>query len=238
MMVPTTIAMACGRVMARLRVGFSFAFMSKHAPGSNVGLPQGLALLQSGGTLHGSLFPQGAWCIGDECPLATDHIANIFRRMRNQTVLAAVVLAALAMQVAPVAAQQETGSPMKKLTPVIVVDEIEPSLEFWVDRLGFEKTMEVPDGDRLGFVAVQAGGVEIMYQTRSSATADLPELAEGSLERSVVLFIEVTDLDAIRAKLEGVENVVPERTTDYGAREIWVRAPCGSVIGFAAFPEQ
>ena len=127
---------------------------------------------------------------------------------------------------------------MKKLTPVIVVDAIEPSLEFWVDRLGFEKTMEIPEGDRLGFAAVQAGAIEIMYQTRSSAAADLPELAEGSLERSVALFIEVTDLDAVRSKLEGVEKVVPERTTSYGAREIWVRAPCGTVVGFAAFPEQ
>jgi len=127
---------------------------------------------------------------------------------------------------------------MKKLTPVIVVDDIEPSLEFWVDRLGFDLTMEVPEGDRLGFAAVQAGGVEIMYQTRASAAADLPELAEGSLERSAALFIEVSDLDALRPKLEGVEMVVPERTTNYGAREIWVRAPCGTVVGFAEFDEQ
>lgn len=127
---------------------------------------------------------------------------------------------------------------MKKLTPVIVVDEIEPSLEFWVERLGFEQTMEVPEGDRLGFAAVQAGSVELMYQTRSSAATDLPELAEGSLERSVALFIEVADLDALRPKLEGVEEIVPERTTPYGAREIWVRAPCGSVVGFAEFLEQ
>jgi uncharacterized glyoxalase superfamily protein PhnB len=158
--------------------------------------------------------------------------------MRNQIVLAVVILAALAMQVAPVAAQKETSSPMKKLTPVIVVDAIEPSLVFWVDRLGFEKTMEVPEGDRLGFAAVQAGDIELMFQTQTLAAADLPEMAEGSLERSVVLFIEVADLDAIRPKLEGVEMVVPERTTDYGAREIWVRAPCGTIVGFAEMIEQ
>ncbi len=152
--------------------------------------------------------------------------------------VAAFVMAALAMQAGLATAQQEEGGLMKKLTPVIVVDEIEPSLEFWVDRLGFEKTMEVPAGDKLGFAAVQASSVELMFQTKASAATDLPELAEASLERSAALFIEVTDLDALRPKLEGVERVVPERTTDYGAREIWVRAPCGSVVGFAEFPQE
>ena len=31
-----------------------------------------------------------------------------------------------------------------KLTPVLLVDSIEKSLPFWVDRMAFEKTAEVP----------------------------------------------------------------------------------------------
>ena len=48
---------------------------------------------------------------------------------------------------------------MKKLAPVLVVDRIEPCLPFWVDRLGFEKTVEVPESDRLGFVILASGPV-------------------------------------------------------------------------------
>jgi uncharacterized glyoxalase superfamily protein PhnB len=122
---------------------------------------------------------------------------------------------------------------MKKLTPVIFVDEVEPCVTFWQD-LGFERTMEVPEGDRLGFAAVEKGGVEIMYQSRASVAADLPALAEGDFDRSgSVLFIEVERLDDLLPLLEGVEVVVPERTTFYGAREIFVRASCGTVVGFA-----
>ena len=29
---------------------------------------------------------------------------------------------------------------MRKLTPVLLVEEIEPCLSFWTDRLGFEKS--------------------------------------------------------------------------------------------------
>src|SRR4029453_8853944 len=47
--------------------------------------------------------------------------------------------------------RQMASATMKKLTPVLFVGEIEPCLEFWT-RLGFERTAEVPEGDRLGFV--------------------------------------------------------------------------------------
>ena len=36
---------------------------------------------------------------------------------------------------------------VKRITPVLLVKEIEPLIPFWVDRLGFAKTIEVPDGN-------------------------------------------------------------------------------------------
>ena len=73
-----------------------------------------------------------------------------------------------------------------------------------------------------------------LLQSRASVAADVPALAQGKFERSGLgLFIEVESLDAVLPKLEGVEIVVPERKTFYGAREVFVRAPCGTVVGFA-----
>lgn len=122
---------------------------------------------------------------------------------------------------------------MKKLTPVIFVEEIEPCIAFWVERLGFEQTMQVTEGDKLGFAAVQSGDVEIMYQSRASVAHDIPALADGPLAKSGVLFVKVENLDAVKAKLEGTETIFPERTTFYGSREIGVRAPCGTAVIFA-----
>jgi len=45
-----------------------------------------------------------------------------------------------------------------KITPMIYAPAIEPELKFWVDQLGFTKTVEVPDGDKLGFVILMKGG--------------------------------------------------------------------------------
>ena len=126
---------------------------------------------------------------------------------------------------------------MKKLTPVLYVEEIEPALPFWVERLGFDKTAEVPHGDRLGFVILQKGDVEVMYQTRASVQEDVPALG-GTPMGGSMLFVEVEDLDAVERALEGIEPVTPRRKTFYGADELIVREPAGNVVNFAQFPEE
>jgi hypothetical protein len=121
---------------------------------------------------------------------------------------------------------------MKKLTPVLIVDEIEPCVDFWVERLGFAKTVEVPEGEKLGFVILVKDGVEIMYQSRASALNDVPAI--GAASSSSNLYIEVAALEPILERLGGVPVVVPRRKAPYGADEIFVREPGGNVIGFAA----
>lgn len=123
---------------------------------------------------------------------------------------------------------------LKKITPILNVKEIESCLPFWIERLGFTKTTEVPHGDRIGFVILEKDGYEVMYQTTDSVTADLPALAALPVGGSI-LFIEVDDIGAVEAALGGAEIVVPRRKTFYGADEIFAREPGGHMVGFAEF---
>ncbi|HKK08651.1 MAG TPA: VOC family protein [Gemmatimonadota bacterium] len=123
---------------------------------------------------------------------------------------------------------------MKKLTPVLLVEAIEPCLAFWTERLGFEVTGSVPEGEALGFAMLRRDAVEIMYQTRASMAGDVPALADRPAG-GAFLFVEVDDIDAVEAALEGVETVVPRRTTFYGATEVSVLEPGGNVVTFAEF---
>jgi len=122
---------------------------------------------------------------------------------------------------------------VKKLTPVLFVKEIEPVIPFWVDRLGFEKTVGVPEGNRIGFVILRRGGVELMYQSYASVEKDVPALAAIARKGPTFLYVEVEDLAAVKAAISGAEIVLPERTTFYGAREIGVKDPAGHYITFA-----
>jgi uncharacterized glyoxalase superfamily protein PhnB len=119
---------------------------------------------------------------------------------------------------------------MQSLTPILIVNEIEPCLGFW-KSLGFEVTVEVPEGDRLGFVILKNGPVEVMDQSRASVAKDVPIMAD--FPSSSVLYIHVTNIDEIIGKLDGFEVLTPKRTTFYGATEYTVREPGGNAIGFA-----
>jgi uncharacterized glyoxalase superfamily protein PhnB len=123
---------------------------------------------------------------------------------------------------------------MKKITANLIVASVEASLAFWEKRLGFERTVTVPESEgakALGFVILARDGVELMLQSRASLAKDVAPLAEGP--HASVLYIEVADLAPIRKALAGWPEVVPERKTFYGAREIIVRDPDGNAVFFS-----
>jgi uncharacterized glyoxalase superfamily protein PhnB len=121
-----------------------------------------------------------------------------------------------------------------KITPILFVDAIEPSLEFWVGRLQFEKTAEVPEGDHLGFVILKQGDSEIMLQTRESMKKDVSAASQAMLSMTCCLYIEVDSFTDALDRIQGAEVLVPQRDTFYGMREIYVREPEGQIVGFAA----
>lgn len=122
---------------------------------------------------------------------------------------------------------------MRKLTPVMVVDEIEPCLPFWLDRLGFEKTAEVPEGSKLGFVILKKDDVEVMYQSRESVEKDVPALLPEQDGHPIALFVEVSDVAAVEQALNGFEVILPRRKTFYGMDEFGVKEPGGTPVVFA-----
>lgn len=124
------------------------------------------------------------------------------------------------------------GSPMK-MTPVLLVKSIEASLPFWADRLGWQKTVEIPDGDSLGFVILVREETELMLQTIENARKDLPALVETSGSHRTALFIEVNDWPDIRGRLSTYPITMQERETLYGMREIGVLDPDLNIIVFA-----
>jgi hypothetical protein len=122
-------------------------------------------------------------------------------------------------------------SNVKKVTPVRIVERIEPCLPFWCDAVGYTKSAEVPHEGALGFVLLESAAGEIMFQTRASLAADIAEAAR--LEPHTVLFIEVESLEKARAATRSARVLVDERTTFYGMRETVVLDPAGTVVVFA-----
>ena len=119
----------------------------------------------------------------------------------------------------------------QKLTPVVIVDRIEPLLPFYVDALGFVKVAEMPQGDRLGFVMLVHGTIELMFQTLESAQAG--DSGRHLRAGPVCLYLDVADLDDVAAAIGAAPIVCPRRVAPYGVEEFFVLDPAGNTVGFA-----
>jgi len=128
---------------------------------------------------------------------------------------------------------------INKSTPILHVESVEPGVNFWTERFGFKKTIEVPEGDRLGFVALENGAVEVMYQTYSGMKADPADpLAQAVEQGPSFLFMEVSDINAVAESLKGAEIVQPIHDTFYGSKEIVVKEPGGHFVIFSQLPQR
>ena len=134
-------------------------------------------------------------------------------------------------------ADKERKRMISKSTPILHVKSVEPSVEFWTERFGFHRTIEVPEGDHLGFVALENDKVEIMYQTYSGMQSDPANPLAKAVELGPsFLFMEVPDIKAAEEVLKGADIVQPIHETFYGSKEIVVREPGGHFVIFSQLP--
>ena len=69
-------------------------------------------------------------------------------------------------------ANEEKRTMIKKSTPILHVKAVEPGVKFWSERFAFKTTIQVPEGNHVGFAAIDNGSVELMYQTYEGMQGD------------------------------------------------------------------
>ncbi len=149
------------------------------------------------------------------------------------------VLLAILTGIHAARAQKERATMVNKSTPILHVKSVEPSLKFWTERFGFHKTIEVPEGNHLGFVALENDKVEIMYQTYSGMKSDAANPLAAAVDQGPsFLFMEVPDIKAAESSLKGADIVQPIHDTFYGSKEIVVKEPGGHFVIFAQLPSR
>jgi catechol 2,3-dioxygenase-like lactoylglutathione lyase family enzyme len=120
---------------------------------------------------------------------------------------------------------------LKKLTPNLIVSNVERSLAFYRDVLGFSVAFTVPEASPLVFAAMQSGPVEIFLNAPEAATAEYPAFKDRPLGGTLTLFIEVAGIHKVHDALNGRVNIVmPLETKWYGMTEFAFEDPDGYLI--------
>ena len=124
-----------------------------------------------------------------------------------------------------------------KLTPNLLVADVERSLAFYTNVLGFERGFTVPEQPPFVFGSVVSGPIEIFFNERETAAKEYPAFAGKPLGISGTMFIELKGHGVIeplhdRLKVAGA-IVMPLVTQWYGMKEFAIADPDGYVITFA-----
>jgi len=122
----------------------------------------------------------------------------------------------------------------QKLTPNLLVADVEKSVAFYTDVLGFDRGMFVPDVAPYIFASVTSGSVEVFFNDAAVAVKEYTSLAGRPIGASGTMFIDVAGLDEYYAQVKDrVTVIVPLVTQPYGLKEFAIVDPDGYIITFA-----
>lgn len=126
------------------------------------------------------------------------------------------------------------------VTPNLIVSDIDRSLRFYRDVLGFSVATTVPDAAPFVFVWLQRDGISVFLNARDGVSEDLPGLATRPVGGTNTLFM-VLEAESVEAGIDALFSEVsarasvamPLKTQFYGMREFGIEDPDGYVILFA-----
>ena len=124
-----------------------------------------------------------------------------------------------------------------KLTPNLLVDDVERSLRFYEDVLGFTRGFTVPEARPFVFGSVVSGPIEIFFNEKNTAVKEYPGFAAKPLGITGTLYLELQGpghIEGLHDRLKPLAAIVmPMVTQFYGVKEFAIADPDGYVITFA-----
>jgi uncharacterized glyoxalase superfamily protein PhnB len=122
---------------------------------------------------------------------------------------------------------------ISELVPLLFVDDVESSLAFYRDKLGFCLAMAwEPDG-KLNWCRLERDGAAVMLQ--QACAEDPPAVERG---RGVGFFFNCDDAGAMHRELiaNGL-SVAPPELAFYGMNQVFVKDPDGYELCFQSVQE-
>jgi lactoylglutathione lyase len=126
----------------------------------------------------------------------------------------------------------------KKLTPNIMVEDVNATLQFYREVLGFEVITTVPESGTFDWAMIQRDSVPLMFQSRSSLTGEIPFFTDRPIGASLTLYIDVADIHALYDSVKEHVTITQDmHSTFYGAQEFAIQDLNGYILAFAQQPE-
>ena len=114
---------------------------------------------------------------------------------------------------------------------VLQISNLDRSLAFYQDVLGFSVKQTVPEAPPFVFIWLEHDGVPVFLNDPKAADFDVSGQPFGG---SATLYFVVTNVDALHARVSAhVSLLMPLKNQFYGMREFAIEDPDGHVLTFA-----
>lgn len=118
------------------------------------------------------------------------------------------------------------------LSPNIGVKNVDETVLFYTETLGFNLIMSVPSPKGgLQWAMVANGGATLMFQEMGNLIEEYPQLAERPVLGAMTFYLKMKGMQALYDKLQGTEFIAKEmHKTFYGADEFAVFDNNGHIL--------
>lgn len=131
---------------------------------------------------------------------------------------------------------KEKSMNFHKVTPNLIVADMEKSLKFYRDILGFTVSKTVPDKAPFYFAWMKRGDADIFLNQQAPPQPGQPDVLAGrQIGGTLTMYIAMDGIDELLKTVEGhgVKIAIPLHKEFYGMKEFAVFDPDGYLIIFA-----
>jgi uncharacterized glyoxalase superfamily protein PhnB len=122
----------------------------------------------------------------------------------------------------------------KDLMPNLMVKNVDKTVEFYTNVLGFSVLQTVPENAPFVFAIVNANGVLISFQEEKSIKEEYPQLNEFPQGGCLTLYIHVIDVKELFEKVNGKTKIAKEmHDTPHGSKDFAVEDCNGYILTFS-----
>lgn len=123
---------------------------------------------------------------------------------------------------------------LKRITPNLMVDDVESSVGFYKGVLGFDMVTAFPDTGKMDFAIVSRDNLDIMFQRRANLIEEISQFQNTPIGGSFTLHLDVKDILMIYEKAVMNARIVQElHQTAYGTKEFSMKDNSGYILTFS-----
>ena len=127
-----------------------------------------------------------------------------------------------------------TNYKMKDLTPNIMVENIQNTIEYYQTILGFDIVMTFPVNENPLWALLKKNNISMMFQEKNSFLKEYPHLSDIGMGGSLSLFIGIDNIDGFYNEIyKKVKVIKPPHVTTYGIKEFAIEDINGYLLVFA-----